>query len=205
MLPNGRMNKVNSICVYCGSSPGNSPEFDVNARALGKSIAKHDLRLVYGGGTKGLMGAVADDVMLGGGKVTGIIPEFLMNMEATSEALNRLDDLVVTTDMHTRKHLMFERSDAFVTLPGGIGTLEEVIEVMTWAQLGRHTKPIVLANVNGFWDPLLKLLEHMADSGFIHTGHLVRPLVIDNAEDIVPAILDAVGPASGDEDIISKL
>lgn len=199
------MNKVNSICVYCGSSPGKSPEFDFNARALGKSIAHHNLRLVYGGGTKGLMGAVADEVMLGGGNVTGIIPEFLMNMEATSEALNRLDDLVVTTDMHTRKHLMFERSDAFVTLPGGIGTLEEVVEVMTWAQLGRHTKPIVLANVNGFWDPLLKLLEHMADSGFIHTGHLVRPLVIDNAEDIVPAILDAVGPATGDEDIISKL
>lgn len=199
------MNKVNSICVYCGSSPGKSPEFDANARALGKSIAKHDLRLVYGGGTKGLMGAVADEVMLGGGKVTGIIPEFLMNMEATSEALNRLDDLVVTTDMHTRKHLMFERSDAFVTLPGGIGTLEEVIEIMTWAQLGRHTKPIVLANVNGFWNPLLKLLEHMADSGFIHTGHLVRPLVIEKAVDIVPAILDAVGPSTGDEDIISKM
>lgn len=199
------MSKVNSICVYCGSSPGKSPEFDRNARALGKSIAQHNLRLVYGGGTKGLMGAVADEVMLGGGKVTGIIPEFLMNMEATSEALNRLDDLVVTTDMHTRKHLMFERSDAFVTLPGGIGTLEEVIEVMTWAQLGRHTKPIVLANVNGFWDPLLKLLEHMSDSGFIHTSHLVRPLVIDKAEDIVPAILDAIGPAAGDVDIISKL
>lgn len=151
------------------------------------------------------MGAVADEVMLGGGKVTGIIPEFLMNMEATSEALNRLDDLVVTTDMHTRKHLMFERADAFVTLPGGIGTLEEVVEIMTWAQLGRHTKPIVLANVNGFWNPLLQLLEHMADSGFIHTSHLVRPLVIENAEDIVPAILDAMGPATGDEDIISKM
>jgi uncharacterized protein (TIGR00730 family) len=199
------MSKVNSICVYCGSSPGKSRDFDLNARALGKSIAEHDLRLVYGGGTKGLMGAVADEVMLGGGKVTGIIPEFLMNMEATSEALNRLDDLVVTTDMHTRKHLMFERSDAFVTLPGGIGTLEEVIEIMTWAQLGRHTKPIVLANVNGFWNPLLNLLEHMADSGFIHTGHLVRPLVIEKAEDIVPAILDAAGPAAGDERIISKM
>ncbi|MEM9575305.1 MAG: TIGR00730 family Rossman fold protein, partial [Pseudomonadota bacterium] len=196
---------LNSICVYCGSSPGKSPEFIANARLLGKSIAEHNLRLVYGGGTKGLMGAVADEVMLGGGKVTGIIPEFLMNMEATSEALNRLDDLVVTTDMHTRKHLMFERADAFVTLPGGIGTLEEVVEIMTWAQLGRHTKPIVLANVHGFWNPLLQLLDHMADSGFIHTSHLVRPLVIDNAEDIVPAILDAMGPATGDEDIISRM
>ncbi|MEM8541048.1 MAG: TIGR00730 family Rossman fold protein [Pseudomonadota bacterium] len=199
------MNSLNSICVYCGSSPGKNPEFIANARLLGKSIAEHNLRLVYGGGTKGLMGAVADEVMLGGGKVTGIIPEFLMNMEATSEALNRLDDLVVTTDMHTRKHLMFERADAFVTLPGGIGTLEEVVEIMTWAQLGRHTKPIVLANVNGFWNPLLQLLEHMADSGFIHTSHLVRPLVIENAEDIVPAILDAMGPATGDEDIISRM
>lgn len=199
------MSKIKSICVYCGSSPGNNPHFEAQARVLGKSIAHHDIRLVYGGGTKGLMGAVADEVMLGGAQVTGIIPEFLMNMEATADALNRLDDLVVTTDMHTRKHLMFERSDAFVTLPGGIGTLEEVIEILTWAQLGRHTKPIVLANIGGFWDPLLTLLDHMLESGFIHTSHLVRPLVINNAEDIVPAILDAAGPASGDQEVISKL
>lgn len=199
------MNKIKSVCVYCGSSPGNEPSFESGARRLGKSIAQHDIRLVYGGGTKGLMGAVADEVMLAGGVVTGIIPEFLMNMEATSEALNQLDDLVVTTDMHTRKHLMFERSDAFITLPGGIGTLEEVVEIMTWAQLGRHTKPIVLANFNGFWNPLLTLLDHMSDSGFLHTSHLVRPIVIDQAEDIMPAILDAAGPPSGDESIIAKL
>lgn len=142
------------------------------------------------------MGTVADAVMEHGGKVTGIIPKFLMNLEATSEDLRQLDELIVTEDMHTRKRRMFERSDAFVTLPGGIGTLEEVIEMMTWAQLGRHNRPIVLANIDGFWDPLISLLDHMAECGFIHTQHLVRPLIIDKAEDIIPAIIEAAGAQS---------
>lgn len=158
-------------------------------RRLGKSIAEHGLRLVYGGGTKGIMGAVASGVLSGGGRVTGIIPEFLMDMEATRHSLGQLSELIVTPDMHERKHKMFERADAFVTLPGGIGTLEEIIEIMTWAQLGRHRKPIVFVNIDGFWDPLLKLIHHMAESGFIHTAHLVQPLVIDNPEEIVPALL----------------
>ncbi|MDO9417536.1 TIGR00730 family Rossman fold protein [Pararhizobium sp.] len=180
---------IRSICVYCGSQPGRDPAFMDAGRRLGKSIAEHGLRLVYGGGTKGIMGAVASGVLSGGGRVTGIIPEFLMDMEATRHSLGQLSELIVTPDMHERKHKMFERADAFVTLPGGIGTLEEIIEIMTWAQLGRHRKPIVFVNIDGFWDPLLKLIHHMAESGFIHTAHLVQPLVIDNPEEIVPALL----------------
>lgn len=199
------MSTISSICVYCGSQPGKDPVFEAGARALGTAIGEAGLRLVYGGGTRGLMGATADATMLAGGKVTGIIPRFLMNFEATESALQTLDELIVTEDMHARKHMMFERSDAFVTLPGGIGTLEEVIEIMTWAQLGRHTKPIVLANFDGFWNPLINLIDHMKSAGFIHTAHLVRPIVVDRAEDIVPAILDASGEPSGDPAIIEKM
>ena len=126
-----------------------------------------------------------------GGKVTGIIPKFLMNKEATEHALGQLSELIVTEDMHERKHKMFERSDAFVTLPGGIGTVEEIVEIMTWAQLGRHRKPMVFANINGFWNPMLALIDHMKAEGFVHTSHLVNPIVIEKPEDIVPAILNA--------------
>jgi len=121
--------------------------------------------------------------------------------------LRQLTELHVTRDMHERKHMMFERSDAFVTLPGGIGTLEEIIEIMTWAQLGRHTKPMVLANINGFWDFLNALIGHMSSEGFIHTAHLVRPLVIDRAEDIVPAIqVQALaGSDEGEPELISRM
>lgn len=199
---------IRSVCVYCGSQPGCDPSFMDAGRILGKSIAENHLRLVYGGGTKGIMGAVASGVLSHGGRVTGIIPEFLMDMEATRHSLGQLSELIVTPDMHDRKHKMFERSDAFVTLPGGIGTLEEIVEVMTWAQLGRHRKPIVLVNINGFWDPLMKLIHHMADSGFIHTAHLVQPLVIDAADEVVPALLDhwaSQVDRDGDDGIIAKL
>ena len=169
-------------------------------------MAENGIDLVYGGGTKGIMGAVAEAVMSNGGKAIGIIPEFLMDKEASRESLGHLSELHVTRDMHERKHMMFERSDAFVTLPGGIGTLEEIIEIMTWAQLGRHTKPMVFANINGFWDPLNALIGHMSGEGFIHTAHLVQPLVIDSAEEIVPAIkAQAERSASGDPDVISRM
>ena len=175
-------------------------------RALGRSIAEHDLRLVYGGGTRGIMGAVASGVMSSGGRVTGIIPEFLMDKEASKHSLSALTEVVVTRDMHERKHKMFEQSDAFVTLPGGIGTLEEIVEIMTWGQLGRHKKPMVFANISGFWNPMLDLLQHMTDEGFIHTAHLVKPLIIDRIEDIVPAIIRA-GSASreGDAAVLEKM
>ena len=207
----GRMNtpqqRISSICVYCGSQPGDDPAYRQASGILGRAMAENGIDLIYGGGTKGLMGAVADAVMSNGGKAVGIIPEFLMDKEASRQELGQLTELHVTRDMHERKHMMFERSDAFVTLPGGIGTLEEIVEIMTWAQLGRHTKPMVFANISGFWDPLNALIGHMRDAGFIHTAHLVRPMVIDRAEDIVPAIL-AAGAVSGngeDADVISRL
>jgi uncharacterized protein (TIGR00730 family) len=176
---------------------------------LGRAIAKAGLELVYGGGGKGIMGAVADGALRAGGKVTGIIPRFLMTKEATQVALQRLDELIVTDDMHQRKHMMFEKSDAFVALPGGIGTVEEIIEIMTWAQLGHHRKPIVFGNIGGFWNPMLALLDHMRAEGFIHTGHLVSPLVVDTAEAIVPAILVAGSgdgiPTEGEQSVIDKM
>ena len=154
------------------------------------------------------MGAVASGVLSSGGQVTGIIPEFLVDMEATRHSLGQLDELVITENMHERKHMMFERADAFVTLPGGIGTLEEIVEIMTWAQLGRHEKPMVFANIEGFWNPMLDLIDHMRDQGFIHRANLVRPMVIDRIEDIVPAILDRAAERddkAGEEAIISRL
>jgi uncharacterized protein (TIGR00730 family) len=200
-------NTIRSICVYCGSQPGRDPAYRAAAEALGGAMAQNGIDLVYGGGTKGIMGAVAEAVMAGGGKAIGIIPEFLMDKEASRQALGRLSELHVTRDMHERKHMMFERSDAFVTLPGGIGTLEEIIEIMTWAQLGRHVKPMVFANVSGFWDPLNALLGHMSEEGFIHTAHLVRPMVIDRVEDIVPAILShaVTGDTGGEADVINRM
>ena len=181
---------IRAVCVYCGSSPGRSAIYREAALRLGRAIGGAGLRLVYGGGTNGLMGAVAEGCMAAGGPVTGIIPRFLMRVEASEGELQALDELVATEDMHERKHAMFERADAFVALPGGIGTLEELIEVMTWAQLGRHDKPIVIADVDGFWAPLVALLDHMRGEGFVHTGEKVRPRVMADVDAIVPALMD---------------
>jgi uncharacterized protein (TIGR00730 family) len=203
------MNTIRSVCVYCGSSLGKSEVYQKAGLTLGRSIAEAGLRLVYGGGTKGIMGAVAEGALRAGGKVTGIIPRFLLNREATEAALGNLDDLIVTENMHERKHKMFEQSDAFVALPGGIGTVEEIVEIMTWAQLGRHRKPIVFANIEGFWNPMLALLDHMRDAGFVHTSHLVQPLVVDSVDKIVPAILSEAAssgtPSEGDPKVIDRL
>ncbi|MFA6156799.1 TIGR00730 family Rossman fold protein [Mesorhizobium sp.] len=203
------MNTIRSICVYCGSSPGRDESHAKAGHLLGRSIAKAGLRLVYGGGTKGIMGAVAEGALKAGGKVTGIIPRFLINMEATETALDRLDELLITDNMHERKHRMFEKSDAFVALPGGIGTVEEIVEIMTWAQLGHHRKPIVFGNVNGFWDPMLALLDHMAAEGFIHTAQRVKPLVVEDPEAIVAAIMVAGSsvdaPTEGVQSVIDKM
>lgn len=184
------MKKIESICVYCGSSSGVDTSFEAAARKLGKSMAERSIRLVYGGGTHGLMGAVAGGVMEHGGKVTGIIPDFLMRHERSPDAMDQLDDFIVTQDMHTRKQLMFERADAFITLPGGIGTLEEVVEMITWGQLDRHNKPIAFANLNGFWNPFITLIDHMAEGGFLHSQNKIKPLFIDDIDAVVPAIID---------------
>ncbi len=199
---------IRSICVYCGSQPGRDPAYMEAGRNLGKSLAENAIRLVYGGGTKGIMGAVASGVLSSGGEVTGIIPEFSRGYGSDTPFSGQLNELVITKDMHERKHMMFERADAFVTLPGGIGTVEEIVEIMTWAQLGRHAKPMVFANINGFWDPMLELIRHMRDQGFIHRAHLLNPLVIDRIDDIVPAIIErAVSQQNpeGDPSVIAKL
>lgn len=203
------MNTIRSVCVYCGSSPGRDETYARAGHLLGRSIARSGLRLIYGGGTKGIMGAVAEGALRAGGKVTGIIPRFLINREATETALDRLDELVITDNMHERKHRMFEKSDAFVALPGGIGTVEEIVEIMTWGQLGHHRKPIVFGNVKGFWDPMLALLDHMSDQGFIHTAQRVKPLVVDDPEAIVAAIMVAGSsvdaPTEGVQSVIDKM
>ena len=152
------MSTIKSICVYCASGPGNNPAFVEAARGFGRILAEQGIRLVYGGGSVGLMGALADSVLDHGGKVTGVIPEFLVNREHMSL---RTQERIITRDMHERKRIMFEQADAFVALPGGVGTLEELVEQLTWAQLGRHKKPILILNSEGFWQPLCALLDHM--------------------------------------------
>jgi len=184
------MSKIKTVCVYCGSGPGTNPRFVEAAKAFGKILAESGIRLVYGGGSIGLMGAVATSALDHGGMVTGIIPDFLTIRE---NALKRVQELIVTPDMHERKRLMFEHSDAFVALPGGIGTLEELIEQMTWAQLGRHKKPILIANINGFWDPLLSLLAHMRMAGLVPPpSRGVDLLVVEHVADILPKLQEAV-------------
>ena len=180
------MNQIQSICVYCGSNTGKTAQFSDIATTLGKDIAKQNLKLIYGGGSIGLMGIVACAVLDHGGHVTGIIPKFL---EAREIMLKRVSELIVTEDMHERKMLMFEKADAFVALPGGIGTLEEVIEMMTWAQLGQHKKPILLANINHFWDPLLDLFEKMRSEAFIRQQFEFEFLIEDDINQVIPRLL----------------
>jgi uncharacterized protein (TIGR00730 family) len=180
--PQGR---VRSICVYCGSGLGSEPLFVEAAAALGRVMAENGIALVYGGGNIGLMGTIARAVLDSGGHVTGIIPEFLKSRE---RLLDAIQETVIVPDMHTRKRLMFERADAFVALPGGIGTLEELVEQMTWAQLGRHTKPILLLSLHGFWRPLLGLFAHMRELGFIRPGLDLSYLVAERVEEVIPML-----------------
>ncbi len=180
---------LKSVCVYCGSSFGSDPSHEASATRLGQLVAEAGLRLVYGGGSVGLMGTVANAALEAGGQVTGIIPQFLQKREVM---LDTLEDLVITKDMHERKHLMFQKSDAFIALPGGIGTLEEAVEMMTWAQLGQHRKPVVLADINGFWSPLLELFDHMRAQGYIRPETEVPYLVAKKVDDIVPMLRAAV-------------
>jgi uncharacterized protein (TIGR00730 family) len=187
------MSTIKTVCVYCGSGPGTNPLFVEAAIALGKALAENGIRLVYGGGSIGLMGAVATSVLDHGGSVTGIIPDFLTTRE---NALTRIQELIVTPDMHERKRLMFERSDAFVALPGGIGTLEELVEQLTWQQLGRHSKPILLANIDDFWEPLLALFTHMRATEFIRPTLAVEILKAERVEDILPRLRAAAARAS---------
>jgi uncharacterized protein (TIGR00730 family) len=182
------MSQINALCVYCGSSPGTDPAFTEAARSFGQILAENDIQLIYGGGSVGLMGTLAEAVLDHGGKVTGIIPEFMTKRERPRPVGQ---EFIVTRDMHKRKRTMFDRADGFVALPGGIGTLEELVEQITWAQLGRHKKPILIANVKGYWDPLLTLIEHMRTVKFVPPAYEVEFLVAKRVEDILPKLREA--------------
>jgi uncharacterized protein (TIGR00730 family) len=187
------MSTIKSICVYCASGPGNNPAFMQAAAKFGRILAENGIRLVYGGGSVGLMGALAESVLDHGGAVTGVIPDFLVNRE---HMLVRVQERIITPDMHERKRVMFERADAFVALPGGVGTLEELVEQLTWAQLGRHKKPILILNIAHFWDPLCVLIEQMEKLDFIRAGMTVKLLVAERVEQILPQLLEAVRAVS---------
>ena len=180
-----KTNKIRAICVYCGSGPGTDPAFAEAAQAFGAILAKNGIRLIFGGGSIGIMGAIAKTVLDHGGAVTGVIPEFLVSRE---HAMRGAGNLIVTRDMHERKRKMFELADAFVAMPGGIGTLEEVVEQITWVQLGRHRKPILLANIKNFWDPLCALIDHMKRLEFIRHDLSFELLVADNVAAILPML-----------------
>jgi len=181
-----------NICVYCGSGSGHNPAYVEAARTLGAAMAEADIGLVYGGGSLGLMGEIARAVLEGNGYVTGIIPEFLSNRE---KMLQDVQDLIVTRSMHERKQIMFEKSIAFVALPGGVGTLEELVEQLTWSQLGQHAKPVVLGDIDGFWAPLLALIDHMRAEAFVRPGLEVVVTRVEHAEDIVPMVLELTAKA----------
>ena len=179
------MSAIRNICIYCGSSTGADPRFGEAADALGAAMARAGYGLVFGGGGDGLMGRVARAVLDNGGRVTGIIPQFLLRRE---HAMHSAQELIVVDDMHTRKQLMFDRADAFIALPGGVGTLEELVEQLTWVQLERHAKPVLIADIGGFWRPLLSLIAHMHNLGFIREGFDVRYLVAERIDDALPML-----------------
>ncbi|MBS0548058.1 MAG: TIGR00730 family Rossman fold protein [Proteobacteria bacterium] len=177
-----------SLCVYCGARFGNDPAIRDTATRLGQLVAREKITLVYGGGGVGLMGLVANAALDGGANVVGIIPNFLMQREAGHPALS---ETVVVETMHERKLQMFDRSEAFVILPGGLGTLEEFFEVLSWRTLGLHTKPIVIVDLGGYWKPLAALLRAVVDGGFADPTHLDHVVFVDTVEDVLPA-LDAM-------------
>ena len=157
---------LRTVCVYCGSSPTNEPAIESEIREFGREIAKRGVRLIYGGASRGLMGAIADEVLAAGGKVTGVIPRALEGREAAHRGLT---ELKVVDSMHAREQLMFDLSDAFVAFPGGFGTMEEIIEMITWKQMGIHGKPIVIANIGGYFNPLLQQFEAAIQRKFART------------------------------------
>ncbi len=183
---------MKSIVVFCGSSSGSDPEFLVFAKQLGATIASRGARLIYGGAKVGLMGCIADEVLAQGCEVIGILPRFLSIKEVAHE---RLTQLIIVENMHERKTKMFELGDAFIALPGGFGTLEELFEVVTWAQLGLHQKPIGILNVNGFYDPLITQLDHMVSKGLLKQGNRDM-IMIDGTVDGLLALMQAYQPIS---------
>jgi uncharacterized protein (TIGR00730 family) len=180
-----QVSPLRSVCVFCGSRPGNDPAYLAAAEALGTALAAARMRLVYGAGDVGLMGAVARTAMAAGGETFGVIPAHLVAREQGRRDLSRM---VVTETMHERKKVMFMNADAIVTLPGGPGSLDELFEVLTWRQLGLHEKPVYLLNVEGYWEPLRGLLNHLVDKGFAEPGFLDFLLTRDTVADLMRSL-----------------
>jgi uncharacterized protein (TIGR00730 family) len=179
-----------SICIYCGSSPGANPAYMEAARYMGNLLAEAGHRLVYGGGHVGLMGATADAALAAGGEVIGVIPRDILEKEVGHGGVT---ELVTVNSMHERKMKMASLSDGFIALPGGIGTLEEIIEVLTWSQLGFHNKACAVYNVDGFFDPLFKLLQHMVDTRFLREAHRDLLYCSDDPRNVLDAALSHRG------------
>ena len=192
--------EVRTLCVLCGSREGIDPAYRGAALRLGQLIAEHGVRLVYGGGSIGLMGVIADAVIAAGGDVVGVIPDFLIRYEVGHR---RLTDLVVTDSMHDRKRRMFKMADAFVILPGGLGTLDETFEIVTWKQLRLHDSPIIVLDVNGYWSPLLNLVEAIVATGFAHPEVAELITVVKTPEQVLRALECA--PPSREEVLTSHL
>ena len=186
------MQRIETVCVYCGSSIRVPDDFKQATREFGRILAARGCRLVYGGGRVGLMGLLADTVLEAGGKVVGIIPEHIQALEVEHSGLTELH---IVDSMHTRKRMMFERSDAFVALPGGLGTLDELVEIMTWRQLGLHDKPLVMVSAADYWTPFQALLEHMIDAGFCRPEHRQLVRFVGSVDDVFDALHMAPEPA----------
>ncbi|MGE0116991.1 MAG: TIGR00730 family Rossman fold protein [Dongiaceae bacterium] len=179
------MAAIGSVCVYCGSSKGTGHLYAAVARELGRELAAHRIRLIYGGGGIGLMAEVADAVMAAGGEVVGVIPELLQKREKGHRGIT---ELRVVASMHARKNMMFELADAFVVLPGGFGTLDEAFEMLTWRQLEMHDKPILFVNMDGYWDPLDRLVEHFIREGFVQESCRGLFTMVAGVADVVPTL-----------------
>jgi uncharacterized protein (TIGR00730 family) len=186
---------IRSLCVFCGSRPGADARYMESARTLGRLMGEAGVRLVYGGGRAGMMGALADAALAAGGAVTGVIPEHLMHAELGHTGV---EELIVVDSMHTRKRRMFDISDAFAVLPGGIGTLDETFEIVTWKQLGLHDKPVVIVDVGGYWRGFDRLIAQMVEDGFCSDATRRLYTMADGADSVLPAIKALPGPARAD-------
>lgn len=193
-MPRTRTPHLRSLCVFCGSSPGGDPAYRAAAARLGAAMAAEGIGLVYGGGHLGMMGALAEAVMAAGGRVVGIIPEHLTRVE---KAYVGITELHVVDSMHTRKRMMFDRADAFAVLPGGMGTLDETFEILTWKQLRLHSKPIIIVNQNGYWQPWLDLASHIIAQGFAHADTARLYSVVEDVGEVLAKARDGIVTAAG--------
>lgn len=185
------MDKLDAIAVFCGSREGADPAYAQAARQLGADMAARGIGLVFGGGRIGLMGIIADAVLKDGGHVTGVIPDFLDQMEVSHDGVS---ELIKVASMHARKNAMFARADAFVVLPGGLGTLDECLEIITWKQLRQHSKPIVVLDVGGYWRGLVALVDDVIDAGFAHPKARQLFTVVASVDEVFTAIAEAPEP-----------